>query len=367
MQSKDILIISSSLDSDAQLIRWSLRQAGFNVTVLDTARGIDQQGLSFEINPSRDESANPIDDFDAVWCRRRFRPVGHYISTHPENVKFAKSERSRFQTGWLHFYARTSQTFWVGKPASIDIAENKLLQLSLAKECGLSVPHTLISSDPTKIRRFIRNFSEIVVKPIDPFAWEYRASGIAFQSYANAVKSEVLSEMCDPDLSVAPTIYQQRLAKEFDLRVVVMGENVYAFSFHQIKTNDIDYRAVMNGPQNVQVRHYSLSAEVVGSLRLLLDRLDLNFCSADLVFSDGKFYFLDLNPMGQFLFIDDYLDTANLCSKFCNFITTGDSEFGQQFAGNNLYANSPEFADWQNSHQSDIPAIEEVVDNEICS
>jgi hypothetical protein len=107
-----------------------------------------------------------------------------------------------------------SNTFWVGKPSSIDAAENKLLQLTLARECGLKVPATMISSCPTEVRRFASNFSAVVVKPIDPFAWEYRSSGIAYKSYASIAKPELLNRLPDSDLSVSPTIYQQCFAKK---------------------------------------------------------------------------------------------------------------------------------------------------------
>jgi hypothetical protein len=155
------------------------------------------------------------------------------------------------------------------------------------------------------------------------------------------------------------------LRQKADIRVVVMGENVYAFSFRQTKTNDIDFRRVMNGPGDVEVQHYLLPQQVENDLKDLVYRLGLNFCSADIIVSEDNFYFLDLNPVGQFLFIDDYLETANLCSKFCNFLVSGNSESGMHFDDNSMYVKSGDFADWQARHEGDVPAIDEIVGNEV--
>jgi hypothetical protein len=56
----------------------------------------------------------------------------------------------------------------------------------------------------------------------------------------------------------------------------------------------------------------------------LMDSLQVNFASADFALTaEGEFVFLDLNPNGQWLFIEQSSPETQVGRKFCSFFVNG--------------------------------------------
>jgi hypothetical protein len=75
----------------------------------------------------------------------------------------------------------------------------------------------------------------------------------------------------------------------------------------------------------------------------LMDSLQINFASADFALKDdGGWVFLDLNPNGQWLFIEERSPESRIGQKFCSFFVNGRVDA----AGENLF---PSFAHYLES------------------
>jgi hypothetical protein len=105
-----------------------------------------------------------IDEVDVFWHRR----VGPPTLTSPMaegDRAVAAREAKIYLDGMLA--SLSARAFAVNDCHKARVAENKLVQLQVAREVGLAVPDTLISNDPQEIRRFtaLHGAQGVIFKP----------------------------------------------------------------------------------------------------------------------------------------------------------------------------------------------------------
>ena len=100
----------------------------------------------------------------------------------------------------------------------------------------------------------------------------------------------------------APVIFQHYI-DGVDLRVTVVGEQVFAAEIDARGTAyPFDMRMVIG---EAQVRPVELPRSVQDALLALQRRLGLDYGAIDLRRTDaGEFFFLEVNPAGQWLFVE---------------------------------------------------------------
>ncbi|MEO7732076.1 MAG: hypothetical protein ABIY55_13970, partial [Kofleriaceae bacterium] len=168
-----------------------------------------------------------------------------------------------------------------------ELGENKLLQLRAAQRAGLRVPATLVSQDPARIRSFCRNYPDAILKPL-------RARG---ELAVTAVASEALLAQ-DDVLSLTPAIYQENIPGERHLRITMFGDRCHAAL---IEARELDWRTDVTVP----FRAYEPSAQLRAALQDVLRSLGLVMGIFDLKLTpDGEIVFFEINPQGQFLFVE---------------------------------------------------------------
>ena len=112
---------------------------------------------------------------------------------------------------------------------------------------------------------------------------------------------------CDEALKAAPVIYQRHLEKLWDIRVTIVGESIYAAAIHSQETASarVDWRRA-----DVELEHkkHVLPDDIAKACRRLMKVLNLRFGAIDFVLTpDGQYVFLEINPNGQWLWIEDKL------------------------------------------------------------
>ncbi|HXW26703.1 MAG TPA: hypothetical protein VEK73_18310 [Xanthobacteraceae bacterium] len=113
---------------------------------------------------------------------------------------------------------------------------------------------------------------------------------------------EAETKVEDAAIRLAPVIFQRHVAAVADLRVTIIGEEIFAAAVNvRDLTYDVDVR--LNIVQNY-VAH-DLPDEVADKLRALMRRLGLVYGAIDLrLTADGRYVFLEINPAGQFLYVE---------------------------------------------------------------
>lgn len=185
---------------------------------------------------------------------------------------------------------------------------NKLIVIDLAEKIGLSTPKTVIMDSGRKINKLLNSFSRVrfITKAVsNPFSEIYQN-----KQYFSFTK-EIKKGMVDKDnLRIFPTMIQELIVKQYEVRVFFFDDKFYSAAiFSQSEKSHVDFRKEMK-EKNTRTVPYLLPNDIQIKLRKLIQELGYNSCSVDLIKSlEGEYYFLEVNPNGQFGFI----------SKACNY------------------------------------------------
>jgi len=176
---------------------------------------------------------------------------------------------------------------------------NKLENLTLAKEIGLLIPETLITSNSDKVIDFINNKNEIITKAIsEAIIFPIEGEG-AIQSYTNIVKKNNLESFNE---MIFPSLFQRSINKKYELRIFYLDSDFYSmaiFSQSNIKTKT-DFRNYDENKPNRCVP-FTLPLDIKNKLDLFMRRKNYKTGSIDmLVDHNDNFIFLEVNPIGQF-------------------------------------------------------------------
>jgi glutathione synthase/RimK-type ligase-like ATP-grasp enzyme len=191
-------------------------------------------------------------------------------------------------------------------PSSIWSAEHKVLQLTTARDVGLQIPETIVTNEPGQIVEAFKRFrGKMIIKPV-------RSGFVDYGTEQHAVfTSQVLEEHLQrvSDARWSPAIYQPLIPKQFDVRVTVVGSQFFIAEIDSQSDPDaaVDWRHTSN--PRLPHRKAAIPGTVEKALRTLLDALQLKFAAIDLILTPaGEYVFLEVNPNGQWLWLDDFLN-----------------------------------------------------------
>jgi glutathione synthase/RimK-type ligase-like ATP-grasp enzyme len=231
-----------------------------------------------------------MESVSAVWWRR----PGQFVL--PDAVRDQAHRRlaiSEANTAFHGLFA-AMDALWINPPALDAVASHKPYQLALAQSLGLEIPHTVMTSDPEEAREFWRVCGgDVVYKQFIalPESWsETRRLG------------EAETKIGDEAIRLAPVIFQRHVAAVADLRVTIIGDEIFAAA---VDLKDLDYDVDVR--MNLQAKHvaHDLPDDVADKLRGLMRRLGLIYGAIDLrLAKDGRYVFLEINPAGQFLYVE---------------------------------------------------------------
>lgn len=322
-----ILIISDYFDYHASSVKWGLEKLGATVDYWCIPDFTELQTIS--AYPSRE---NPLFiqgpsfkltglNYKSVWLRRGICPaISKNISEL--DAEYALRESKILLSGVLSILSE--KCFSVNSIDSRQKYGNKLRQLTLANEVGFIIPDTIISNSPDEIRSFFNyHGGKIIFKPLSFANWitETGSAGI----YTSRVDYDHLKD--DLSISACPGIFQPEIDKKYELRVTVMGESIFAVELNtQAEKKSLDWRVDFKG--NPPCRLYKLPREIEEKIRDFMRRSELVFgCIDFIVDNNGNYIFLEINEMGQFLWLDFAIPELSQFDAFCNFLLEGSSSF----------------------------------------
>lgn len=234
----------------------------------------------------------PLHTVKSIWMRRP-RRWSAAQAVDPEFVEFAERNTQALVDGTLRL-ACQSGVNCVNEPDAEAAAMDKLWQLRVARACGIRTPETLASNCPTRAKAFIedlwRRGREVIQKP---------ARSARNQSYTQRISPDDLPQLSR--LSVAPMQFQE-FVRGTDLRVTVIGMRIFAAQIMPSGADtDVDWRRDAR-PVITETR---LADADIERLLMVMRRLKLTYGAIDLKrLPDGSLVFLEVNPGGQFLFVE---------------------------------------------------------------
>ncbi|MEV7007238.1 MvdC/MvdD family ATP grasp protein [Streptosporangium sp. NPDC051022] len=299
-----ILVLTTDGDEHADRVVELLTAAGADVAVFDPAAYPTHATL--EIGHSGDGSTGrtldadgrriALDELTALWYRRPLDPVAHPRVAAPAYV----AEECRI----------TAESLWdslgcLTVPASrpvLDRAGRKPYQLEVARRLGFELPATLITTDPESFLDFYdRHEGRVITKPVHGNRLE--AGEERFGRFAAPVSPADLAHA--DALRFCPVIAQAYVPKRVEVRVTVVGREVFAAEIHSQVSNHTRYDWRHYDPRATPITVHDLPAEVSARCVRLVERLGLAYGAIDLILTpDGRHVFLEINPNGQFLWIE---------------------------------------------------------------
>lgn len=221
--------------------------------------------------------------------------------------------------------AISDQAFSVNPPDKALFAEDKVRQLIEAVRAGFEVPRTLFGGKPHEIRRFVSSCTDgAMVKSLRPFSW-VKPNGDSSISITTRITEDKLP--ADELLRLSPVIFQGEIQKSVELRINVFGESVVAMSLAPQKDPSlVDGRHVPF--RDIGPQMFDLPDAVALACVTITRNLGLVFAAIDVILTPGgRFVFLELNQMGQFLYLERANPSLRLLQHFCDLLVSCDRSF----------------------------------------
>lgn len=241
------------------------------------------------------------DDVFTIWWRREHSLTDTAVLHHPGGEHLDAAEAFWAIRSWL--FNQPAAKFPFGHPTHIAQAENKIRQLSCAKDVGFTIPRTILSNDPRELQSFLKQSSEVVVKP---FHTSFVPSADA-RTYSLIAK-RVSTRSLDDALRLTETTFllcQELITKTLDVRVTVFpdGRSVAcAIDTSSLPANSVDWR-----PHVATLAHESIACpeRTYDRIQRFLAKMGLRFGAFDFgVRPDGEWVFFECNPNGQWLWVE---------------------------------------------------------------
>lgn len=305
-----VLIITQSDDNESvPSVARAVERKGGAVIRFDTDRYPTEVRLSAFYGAGAEERltlANDDGEFDlravtAVW-HRRLNFGARLPQTLDRQLRHASLTETRAAAQGL---LASLKAFRMDDVRHIRHAENKQLQIQVARELGLDVPRTLTTNDPAAVVAFAEGCGGgMVTKMLSSFA--VYEGGRELVVFTNRVKPEDLADLSG--LSLCPATFQEAIPKALELRATVVGERVMTASIDSQTSERAANDWRRDGVRMIQDwKPYDLPREVEERILRLMDYFVLNYGAVDLIVTpDGRHVFLEVNPAGEFFWLESH-------------------------------------------------------------
>ncbi len=305
-----VLILSTMIDLEADLVGLILLTKGvdylrINVEDIPNEIKISIQGEEQPVTITKRNLFVNLAKVEVVFVR-------HFDNN---NVDFEGNGAfvDRFmREQWLHtleiIKEGTSNARWISSFDAVEkIRYNKARQLSVAKSVGVfDVPDTIITNDPNQARKFYYNHGyNVVVKCLHHHLVQIKNK--AYMIYTHRLSEDDLSKL-DESLALAPCIFQKRIEKKYELRVTVVGDQVFVAKLN-LKTKQALEQDIhlCKSADDVDIEpFFDLTQDVKNNIRELVKVFGLEYGSLDfIVDKNDKLIFLEVNPTGDWAYIEE--------------------------------------------------------------
>lgn len=295
-----ILLLSSGGDASVDYVMDWLRFRRHPFLRLNSD-DLLEDGFHLSLTPprlvlrGRDVDLNAI---GVVWLRK----VGNF-----QNSDFYRQAESRMRPDSLAHLAREhaatlraliallADKRWLTHPSLLNVS--KVDMLLQAQKCGLDIPETHIVNRKADLARLVEQGEYVSKSSYETFFLK-EPSG-TYSMFTKGVSAEQV-EGFSPE--IFPSLIQRKVEKDHELRIFYLDGDCYAMAIfsQQSSRTELDFREYdwTNPIRSVPCR---LPEEVLEGIRRFMRAIGLNCGSIDMIRgTDGRYYFLEVNPTGQF-------------------------------------------------------------------
>lgn len=256
-----------------------------------------------EFIPTDDNYFNTI-KVKKLWLRRgTFNLIPNSIFSNYYNrnsyIKYISNEIREYSFYLEYKLKQTLGSNYIGSFIKEVSSNNKLINLDIAESVGFKTPVTLITSSKKELIQFYRTHKSIITKDLRaPVNIKTRHKDI-ISTGVKLVNDQMLGKLKD---YFAPIFTQKYIDKKYEIRAFIFSKSIYAMAIfsQKDKQTKVDYRNYNNQKQNRCVP-VNLPKKIQDKIWAFMEETQMNTGSIDFIVTPkNEFYFLEINPMGQF-------------------------------------------------------------------
>jgi glutathione synthase/RimK-type ligase-like ATP-grasp enzyme len=347
------LLFSHPDDVHYRAVREALSRRGVSAFVFTVEDYPLECDISWSIAPggarcvrlSNAQGSLDLDTVSTIWYRHD--PLLKIPSKKLKNARM----RAYIEHEALHFFENFSSVakdkVWISHPDSMRMTRRKAYQLEVARRLGFDIPPTYSGNSALEAACFVDRHPDaqtFALKVLNckqmPYSYSLKdwfvepfmiarntvrelASGeVQLRHYPTPFSPEWTQTFMQkwvttqrlsrrqtldrlPFIESCPITLQPYVAKKFELRITVVGEQVFTCVMYtqEHEGASIDFRPF---PYQ-QIRHevYDLPADLREQCLELVRAFDLQFGCIDMIVTpEGRYVFLEINPDGNWLWIE---------------------------------------------------------------
>lgn len=211
--------------------------------------------------------------------------LGNIIERQYHN--FAHREAFALIEGIVESFSGTC----LSPPSIMRRANNKIVQLMLAKSIGFNIPESLITNSEQELKR--KSYAKSIVKPI--------ATGtVIFNGIKEIVQTNILEDTVSTGaLKFSPAYFQEYLEKDYEIRATFVGEEAYVVRIDS--SNKVDWRKKCSLNTYIIAK---LPKEIYQLCLKFMRTLNMSFGCFDFIVQNDEFFFLEMNANGQWAWLE---------------------------------------------------------------
>ncbi len=256
-----------------------------------------------------------IEKVSCVWNRRTF--VELLLDEEYNQTNDFKIWKNEWNKTLLGMYSSLRDKPWLNPWREAYKAENKYLQMEIAVKNHLKIPATIVSNQKNNLENFCDSNNETALKLMHQDF--YRTNDGKYTGfYVNKVSKNDLANFGDSNEN--PIVLQEYIEKAFEVRYTVVGDKHFACKIDSQKSSlaKTDWRRydIPNTPHEI----IDAPEKIKESINNLMRDLEIYYGALDFIVDiDGNWVFLEVNSMGQFLWIED-LTGLNISQEIINWL-----------------------------------------------
>jgi glutathione synthase/RimK-type ligase-like ATP-grasp enzyme len=287
MKFPKVLLISNRFDFSTDFIAVELANQGIDFIRINRD---ELKDYTIDFDPVKPEIIATYNDYSFTISTEYLKSIYYRAPTFLRDIfqEGLSEEEQLIRTQWAAF-VRSLCVFenakWLNNPTDIYKAEIKPYQLFIANKLGIRIPKTTISNVTLK-----SDFEFQAIKSIDT-AIVSSGENEGFV-YTEIYKKNELEEV----KYSSPFFIQQGLVPKTDIRVTVVENDLVAIKITGDKKIDEDWRRFKD---ELTYSIFELPKEVHDFCINYTKKLNLNFGAIDLVLHNNDYYFIEINPTGE--------------------------------------------------------------------
>ncbi|MFT5716230.1 MAG: glutathione synthase/RimK-type ligase-like ATP-grasp enzyme, partial [Oleiphilaceae bacterium] len=259
-----------------------------------------------------------LSDIGAVWTRKNADFSFNDDLVNVQELKYAVMETEHT----LYSMMFALDCYWMNHPSAVRSSSWKGEQLIRAAKMGLNIPESIITNQPNQAKQFISHAQgQVIFKSLSSASLGSESIEDEDDVVVTGLKTTLVTDehLANIDaISEIPVCFQTYIEKQFELRVTVIDDEVFCAKINSqtdVRTQ-IDYR---DYSADIIYEKYELPDNIADKVIRFVHSYGLKYGAIDLIASQNNdYFFLENNPVGQFMFIEQLVPELKMFEKIAN-------------------------------------------------